>query len=140
MDLTRFLLDNSAAVIKRATEAVGRLSRGNAEPDSSRRTCLQTETLYFLIVRSLPENNVGPLVRYVESDARERVLSSRGIDEIQNELDILWDAIRREASARVGPVEFAEVSARVGRTLNKAREALSRTYFALSRNTWRHSA
>ena len=124
MDTTRFLLDNSSAVIKRATDSVrqSRLMRTELGISDSGR--LRMESMYFLVIRSLYQKNPDPLIGYIGNVARQRFLSGHGVDDIRTELDTLWEAIREETSAQMGPVEFAEVTTLVGRVLDKGKEAL----------------
>lgn len=123
------ILDGAALALHRSNER----HYAQAGPDASRERLAR---LLDLVVLSVTERDLVPMIDYATSVANERFDAGFDIREVQCAFHVLEEAIWERVVASIPATELAESLGMVGTVLGAGRDALARTY--VSRATQQH--
>lgn len=132
MDIAELLHQSSAQIIESAEKAMERSHLPNYEAAGKDQIHQRLKALYVLTTRAVKERNLGPMIAYAESVARERYAAGFDLSEVQTAFNVLEEAIWTHVVRTVPPAEFAEALGLVGTVLGAGKDSLARTYVSLA--------
>lgn len=131
-DVLEVLTQERDAIVGNAATALegsGIHHYAEAGPEAARS---RVERLYALVVESVSERDLVPMVEYATEVARERFEAGFDISEVQAGFHLLEQAIWSKIIEAVEPADLAEALGLVGTVLGAGRDALASTYVSLA--------
>lgn len=131
-DVLEVLTQERDAIVQSATTALegsGLRHYAEAGPDAARN---RIERLYALVVESVTERDLVPMVDYATEVARERFEAGFDISEVQAGFHLLEQAIWSKVIEVMEPADLAEALGLVGTVLGAGTDALASTYVSLA--------
>jgi hypothetical protein len=130
MRIEDLLRDDEASILDEAWHAVARLEHYHRDGDEETRR--RVKALYAHVVRAVSTRDLRGLLAHATRVARERAAAGYDFSEVQAAFAILEEAIRRDALERLPESEQAWGLGLVGTALAHGKDALGKTYAALS--------
>ncbi len=132
MELSELLHECSDEILAVAGESVERTHLKNYEKAGKEQTHQRLKALYVLTTRGVKERNLGPMIAYAETIARERFSAGYDLSEVQTAFNVLEEAIWTRIMKTLPPSEFGEALGLVATVLGAGKDALARTYVTLA--------
>lgn len=132
MDLAILLHDSAAAVLERAGQAMERMHLKSYESAGKEQVHQRLKALYVLTSRAVKERNLGPMIAYAETIARERYAAGYDISEVQTAFNVLEEALWTYLVRTLPPADYAEALGLISTVLGSGKDALARTYVTLA--------
>jgi hypothetical protein len=132
MDIVNLLHDSSDEILTAASEAVERTHLKNYERAGRDQTHQRLKALYVLTSRAVKERNLGPMIAYAETIARERFAAGFDLAEVQTAFNVLEEAIWTRIVKSLPPAEYGEALGLVSTVLGAGKDSLARTYVTLA--------
>ena len=132
MDLAKYLHDSSDEILGASTAAIGRSLLKNYELAGKEQTHQRLKALFVLTTRAVKERNLGPMVAYAETIARDRFAAGFDLSEVQTAFNVLEEATWTCIVKGLPPAEYGEALGLVSTVLGAGKDALARTYVTLA--------
>ena len=132
MELVTLLHESSDEILAAASEAVERTHLKNYERAGKEQTHQRLKALFVLTSRGVKERNLGPMIAYAETIARERFAAGYDLSEVQTAFNVLEEAIWTRILKTLPPAEYGEALGLVATVLGAGKDALARTYVTLA--------
>jgi len=132
MELSELLHASAAKILAAADLAMERSHLRNYELAGKEQTHQRLKALLVLTTRAVKERNLGPMIAYAESIARERYAAGFDLSEVQTAFNVLEEALWSHIVQTLPPAEFAEALGLVGTVLGAGKDSLARTYVTLA--------
>lgn len=132
MDLAKLLHDSAASIVDGAEQAVGRAHLKNYEAAGKEQTHQRLKALLVLSTRAVKERNLGPMIAYAETVARDRYSAGYDLAEVQTAFNVLEEAIWTHVMRTLPPAEYGEALGMISTVLGAGKDALARTYVTLA--------
>lgn len=132
MELVRRLDGHSADIVNEALAAVQRAHLQHYEESGEAATRARLHALYDLLVLSLRDRNLVPMLAHAEKVAQERFKGGFGLGEVQTAFNVLEEALWKFIVRELPPEELADGLGQVGTVLGAGKDKLARTYVSLA--------
>jgi len=132
MELVTLLHESSDEILRTAAEAVERTHLKNYERAGKEQIHQRLKALFVLTTRGVQERNLGPMIAYAETIARERFAAGFDLSEVQTAFNVLEEAIWTRILKTLPPAEYGQALGLVATVLGAGKDALARTYVTLA--------
>lgn len=132
MDLVKLLQESSEEILTTAGASVERTHLKTYERAGKEHTHQKLKALFVLTTRAVKERNLGPMISYAETIARERFAAGYDLSEVQTAINVLEEAIWARIVQSLPPSEYGEALGLVSTVLGAGKDALARTYVTLA--------
>jgi hypothetical protein len=132
MELSKLLHERMNEIISEAEASLSRSHLTHYEKEDAEHNRQKLKALYVLAVRAIAEKNLGPMLAYAETVARERYEASFDLSEVQTAFNVLEEAAWRFVVKNLPPVEYGEAIGMISTVLGAGKDMLARTYVMLA--------
>ena len=132
MDTLELIKSRSSNVIAEADSALSRAHLNGYENAGPETTRVRLQGLLTQILQCVESRRAVPLIRYVETIAKERFHHGVELFEVQTAFNALEEAIWKEMRATMTPSNFVEAVGLLSTIIGTGKDALARSYVALA--------
>ncbi len=132
MELSQLLHGHMDEILSEAESSLSRSHLAHYQKEGSEHNRQKLKALYVLAVRAIAEKNLGPMLSYSETIARERYETGFDLSEVQTAFNVLEEAAWRFVVKNLPPVEYGEAIGMVSTVLGAGKDMLARTYVMLA--------
>jgi hypothetical protein len=131
-DLIQLLEERSKEIVDDASASMqhARMKHYAEAGESTTRQRLQV--LFDLMLKSLKEKNLEPVITHAETVAQERFRAGFGLGEVQTAFNVLEETLWTWIVRELPPGQLGEALGLVGTVLGAGKDELARTYVALA--------
>lgn len=135
MNLIELLESKAEEIINGASEAMQRAGMKHYEKDAPEGIRKKLAMLYHLTERGVNEQNLFPMVSYVEKMAEERFSSGFDLQEVQTAINVLEEFMWKQIIKDLPAGAQAEALRIISSILGSAKDAIARRYVELNKVT-----
>ena len=132
MAVTDLLDRDREAILDEAAEALQRSRLRHYGSEGAAWSRQRLAILYDLMIDSIRERNLVPVIEYVEEMATRRFEAGYPIGEVQTAINVLEESTWRHIVGELTAAELAEAIGLVSTVLGTAKDTLARRYVALA--------
>jgi hypothetical protein len=132
MDLAGMLIANRDVVLEHASGALGRAHLAHYEASGFEESRQRLDDLFDLVTECLTSQRLAPIFAYSERVANERFSAGFAISEVQTAFNVLEEAIWQVVVVSLTGSDLVEAAGLIGTVLGAGKDALARTWVALS--------
>lgn len=135
MSFIELLEKNENEIIEDATAALARTPLKRYKESGLEINRERLKKLHCLVVKSIKEKNLVPLLEYIQGAARDRFNAGFPVYEVLTAINILEETIWNRIVKELKPTELANSVGSVSTVLGAAKTSLATTYVSLASKT-----
>ena len=135
MSFIKLLEKNENEIIGDATAALARTPLKRYKESGLEINRERLKKLHCLVVQSIKEKNLVPLLEYIQAMARDRFNAGFQVYEVLTAINILEETIWNRIVKELEPTELANSVGSVSTVLGAAKTSLATTYVSLASKT-----
>ncbi len=133
MNLIELLESKAEEIINGASGAMQRAGMKHYDADTPEQTRKKLTMLYHLTERGVNEQNLFPMISYVEKMAEERFSSGFDLQEVQTAINVLEEYLWKQIIKDLPAGAQAEALRIISSILGGAKDAVARRYVELNK-------
>lgn len=135
MNVAQLLERYEDEIVDKATVALERTPLRHYKESGTELNKQRMKKLSGLVLISIKNKNLIPLIDYIQDVAQERFESGFAIYEVLTAINVLEEIIWKQIIKELPPTEFAEAIGMVSTVLGSAKTALATSYVSLASKT-----
>ena len=132
MDIIQLLEEHAGIIVDTSVEALERASLKHYKTSGSGKNRERLNKLFELIMDSIRQKNLIPMVEYSEQVARERFQEGFDIQEVQSAYNVLEEVLWKQITENMSPDDYPEAFGLVSTVLGAGKQALAIEYVSLA--------